>query len=381
MIAASIDDLRAAARRRLPRAIFDFIDGGAHAETTLRANRAAWDRHAFAPRTLVDVSTRTLATTVLGDRLDLPFLLAPVGLAGLFAREGELAAARAAEAAGTVSCLSTTAVASIEAVRGVTTKPFWFQLYALKDRGVTRELIARARAAGCSVLVFTVDLPVQGQRDRDVRNGFTMPPRVTVANAFDTLRRFGWLRDVLLGPRPTFGNLAGRLAEPEPFVTIAAHIARQFDASMTWSDLEWIREAWGGPLALKGILTVDDARRAADHGVNGIVVSNHGGRQLDGAPATLEVLPEIVDAVGDRIEVLFDGGIRRGQDVVKALALGARACLIGRAWAWGVAAGGEAGVARSIEILRREIDSTLALLGHTSVASLDRSVLRPVQRA
>jgi L-lactate dehydrogenase (cytochrome) len=372
----SVDDFRTVARRRLPRAIFDFMDGGAYSEATLRANRAAFERVTFRPRVMVDVAGRDLSTTVLGQTLAMPLVLAPVGLAGLFARSGEALALRAAERAGIVGCLSTTSVVSVEQARAATERPFWFQLYLMKDRGFTRALLERAQAQGCTTLIFTVDLPIQGQRDRDVRNGFTVPPRVTLTNALDVLRRVGWMRDVLAGPTLTFGNLAGLAPGKSDLTTLAAHIARTFEDAVSWRDLEWARGIWRGPIAIKGILTPEDARLAAEHGAEAIVVSNHGGRQLDGAPATLDVLPEIAAAVGDRIQILFDGGIRRGADVLKAIALGARACLIGRAWAYALGAGGEAGVTRALEILRKEMDVALGLLGRSSIGAIDRSAVR-----
>ena len=381
MHAVNINDLRLAAQRRLPRAIFDFIDGGSYDEITLRANRAELDRIGFSPRVLRDVSTRDLSTELFGERLPLPLVLAPIGLCGLAAPRGEILAARAAAARGLPFCLSTAAVCSIEEVAAATQRPFWFQLYVMRDRGLTRSLIERAQAAGCRVLVFTVDLPVTGQRDRDQHNGFTVPPRVTLSNALDMLRRPGWLREVLLGTRLTFGNFAGTSAgvgksESGGLMPLARHIARNMDSSISWKDIEWARSIWKGPIVLKGILSPEDARLAAEHGADAVVVSNHGGRQLDGAPAAIAALPAIVDAVGERMPVLFDSGVRRGQDVVKALALGARACLIGRAFVYGLAAQGEAGVTRAIDILSAEMDTTLALLGETALARLDRRVLR-----
>jgi L-lactate dehydrogenase (cytochrome) len=378
MRSVTIEDLRRIARRRLPRMVFDYVDGGAYDELTLRANRADFERLRFRPRALVDVSERDLSAVLFGTRLALPLVLAPIGLAGLVARRGEVQAARAAEAAGIPFCLSTASVCSIEEVRAATVKPFWFQLYMGKDRELARSLIDRARAAGCSALAFTVDVPVAGQRERDLRNGFTVPPRITPANALDTARRWRWMRDVLLGSRLTLGNVPH--SRSEGFLPLARLMLRNHDASKTWREFEWVRSLWPGPLLVKGVLTPEDARLAVAHGADGVVVSNHGGRQLDGAPSSISVLPSIVEAVAGQATILLDGGIRRGQDVLKALALGAHACLIGRAFVYGLAAGGEAGVRRAIEILAGEMDTTLALLGRRSLAELDGSALEPVER-
>ncbi len=375
MAIVSIEDLRERARARLPRSIFDFVDGGAYDEVTLRANRADLEAIRFAPRALVDVSSRDLSVELLGRRQALPLILAPSGNAGMLTRRGEVQAVRAADAAGVPMCLSTMSVCSLEDVQEAASHPLWFQLYVLKDRGMTQDMVERAQAAGCAALVFTVDLPVMGQRDRDVRNGFTVPPRITLANALDMLRRAPWIADVLLGPKVTYGNLvrsgghSGSKAGTG-LVSLAQHVKKNTDDSLSWKDVEWARRLWKGPMLLKGILSPEDAKLAAAAGMNGIIVSNHGGRQLDHGPSTITVLPRIVDAVGDRMDVLFDGGIRRGQDVVKAMALGARACLVGRAFLYGLAAGGEAGVTQALDILRREMDVTLALLGKRSFKEL-----------
>ncbi len=376
MAIASQEDLRRAARRRLPKAIFDFVDGGAGEEATLRANRRDFERVALVPRVLVDVSKRELATTVLGEPVSLPLLIAPTGLAGLVARKGEVLAARAAEAAGIPYCLSQMAACSIEEVQATTRTPFWFQTYLLKDRSINQSLIERARGAGCRVLVVTVDTKAQGVRERDIRNGFTVPPQVTWRNVLDLARRPRWIADVALGPRITFANLAGSAVGSGDIISIARFAQEQYDFSMDWSTIDWVRSLWQGKLAIKGILTPDDARRAVEHGVDGIIVSNHGGRQLDGVPSPLAALPDIVDEIGDRAEVILDGGVRRGGDVLKALAFGARACMTGRPFLWGLAAGGESGVAQAIELFRSEIDNNLALLGRPAVAELDRTVLR-----
>ena len=376
MQAINIDDLRMAAKRRLPRAIFEFIDGGAQDETTLRANREDFAKWRFRTRTLIDVSTRDQSITLFGQKHASPLILAPTGLAGLFSRRGELAAARAAEKHGVPYCLSTMSTCTIEEIARETTPPKWFQLYVLRDRDLTRSFIERARAAHCTALVLTVDTKVQGPRERDMRNGFTVPPRFSAGTILDFAWHYGWLFDVALGPRITFKNFIGSKAASTDAMTITQFIAGQYDLSVNWRDVEWFKSAWGGPLLLKGILTADDARLALDHGADGVIVSNHGGRQLEGAISAVQALPEIAQAVGDRLEVILDGGIRRGADVVRARALGAKACMIGRAWLYGLAADGQPGVERALEILRNEIDVTLTLLGRPTFAEIDRSILQ-----
>jgi isopentenyl diphosphate isomerase/L-lactate dehydrogenase-like FMN-dependent dehydrogenase len=375
--AVSVEDLRRLARRRLPRAVFDFVEGGAGDERTVARNRAALERLLFAPRVLVDVSKREQATTVLGERVATPVLVSPTGMAGLCWPRGEVAAARGAHEAGTVYTLSTHASCSIEQVAAGAPGPLWFQLYVWQNRDLTRSFIERARAAGYRALVLTVDVPIISRRERDLRNGFTVPPRITVRNGLDTLRRPRWIRRVLLGPRLTLANLVGAPGAPRTdIVTLGGVANRQVDPSVSWADLAWFRALWSGPLVLKGVLGAADARMAVDHGVDALIVSNHGGRQLDGAPASVEALPEIVDAVGTRAEVLMDGGVRRGADVVRALALGARAVMVGRPYLYGLAAGGQAGVRRVLQILQGEVDHTLALIGVPRVADLDRAALR-----
>jgi L-lactate dehydrogenase (cytochrome) len=376
-MAINIDDLRRLARRRLPRAVFDFADGGAEDEVTLRANRRDFGRLVFRPRVLVDVSKRDQTTTILGQTVTSPLILAPTGLAGMLSPRGEIAAARAASKRGIISTLSTLGACSIEDVAASASGPLWFQLYVMRDRDLTRSLVERASAAGYKALCLTVDLPVLGQRERDLRNGATIPPKITVRNVLDVLQRLPWLRGVLLGPPITFGNFVGTQAGlSTSAVSLWSYVNSQNDPSVDWDDLEWFRSIWSGPLAIKGIMSDEDARRAVDAGVDAIVVSNHGGRQLDSLPSAIEVLPEIVDAVGDRAEVILDGGVRRGTDVVKALCLGARACMVGRPFLYGLGAGGQAGAERAIEILQTEIDRTLALIGRPTLADLDRSAVR-----
>ena len=376
--AISIDDLRRLARRRLPRAVYDFIEGGAGDELTVTRNRAAFERLLFEPRILVDVSKREQSTVVLGERVATPVILSPTGMAGLSWPKGEVAAARGAHDAGTIYTLSTHSSCSIEEVAAGAPGPLWFQLYVWQNRDLTRSFVERARAAGYRALLLTVDVQVISRRERDLRNGFTVPPRVTARNVVDTLRRAGWVRRVLMGQRRlTLANLVGAPGAPRTdIVTLAGVANRQVDPSISWADLAWFRSLWSGPLLLKGVMTAADARRAAEHGIDGLVVSNHGGRQLDGTRATIEALPEIVDAVGNRMEVLLDGGVRRGADVVRALALGARAVMVGRPYLYGLATGGQAGVRRALEILANEVDHVLALTGVPRVADLEPGLVR-----
>ena len=373
----TIEDLRRRARRRLPRAVFDYMDGGAEEEVTLRANRRAFEQVQFRPRVLVDCGAPDLSTTVLGQRLGCPLILAPAGLVGIFWPDGDIAAARAAGRFGTIFSLSTVSVASLEEVSasgsGAT---LWFQLYVFRDRGLTRSMVERALDAGYQALCLTVDVPIAGARERDVRNGFTVPPRVTLRNVVDALQHPGFLREVLTGPPITFRNVSRATTSRTEAVSIAAYVNRQFDPTVTWADIAWLRSIWPRPLLLKGIMSAEDARLAVEYGVDGIVVSNHGGRQLDGLPATIEVLPEIADAVGGRLEILLDGGIRRGTDVAKALALGARACLIGRSYLYGLAAAGQHGAELAIGMLVKELERTLILLGRSSVGELDPTAVR-----
>ena len=377
-VPASVSDYRLLAQRRLPRAFFDYIDGGAYGELTLKANQADLDALKLHQRILRGASNIDTSVVVLGQKLAQPVILAPVGLAGIYARRGEVQAARAAQVAGVPFCLSTVSICSIEEVSSASTAPFWFQLYVIRDRGYARELLARAQAAGCTTLVFTVDLPVFASRYRDVRNGMTgRPPALArLARLWDILRHTGWLLDVPVGGKPlTFGNLAQAVPSAHSLEAMKDWVDAQFDPGVTWRDLGWLRENWTGHIVIKGVLDVDDARAAADAGASALVVSNHGGRQLDGAPSAISVLPRIVDDVGDRLEVLMDGGIRSGQDVAKALALGARAVMLGRAWAYALAARGEAGVAEVLAILRRELEVTMTLLGVERISDIGAGAL------
>jgi L-lactate dehydrogenase (cytochrome) len=375
-----IEDLRRQARRRLPRAVFDYIDGAAEDELTARRNRDYLQRLLFDPRVLVDVSSIDQSVTVFGQRLPTALILAPTGLCGMATNRGEVLAARAAMRSGSVFTLSSMSAVSIEDVMREAPGPHWFQLYVWRDRALTRRLVERAQNAGYRALMLTVDVPVAGQRERDLRNGATIPPRVTLRNALDSALKLGWLLRMARDPWIDFANLkeSGLGVKSAGGVAIGSYVNAQFDPSLNWDDLAELRRQWTGPLMLKGIMSAADARRAADYGVDGVVVSNHGGRQLDSAPGSIEVLPEIAAAVGGQMAVLFDGGIRRGSDAVKAVALGANACLIGRPYLYGLGAAGQIGAERAIEILRNEIARTLALLGRPALSALDASALRPI---
>jgi len=375
---ASPLDYRALARRRLPPFLFEYIDGGAYAEVTLRRNVAELEAIALRQRVLTDVSDLDLSTTLFGQRFALPVALGPIGLAGMNARRGEVQAARAAEAAGIPFCLSTVSACPLDEVADGVTEPFWFQLYMIRDRGFMRALLEKARALGCSALVFTVDMPVPGTRYRDYRSGLAGAPGLAGA-----LRRFGqaarhprWAWDVGVRGRPhVLGNVAPVLGRGSGLEDFLAWMRDNFDPSVTWRDLDFIRASWDGPLIIKGILDADDARAAADIGADGIVVSNHGGRQLDGVPATVRVLPAIADMVGGRMAVLADGGVRSGLDVVRMLALGADGVLLGRAWAYALAGAGQAGVVDLLRLIAAEMRVAMALTGRRDIASIDRTML------
>ena len=362
-----IEDLRQMAKRRVPRAIFEYVDRGSYDEVTLRANKNDLDAIALRQRVAIDVEHRSTATTLLGEAATMPVAIAPTGLTGLNWGNGEMLAARAAQRYGVPFTLSTMSICSIEDVAGFVDRPFWFQLYVMRDRGFAASLIERAKAAKCSALVLTLDLQIQGQRHRDIKNGLAVPPKLTLANALDVATKPAWALRVLAGKRKSFGNLDGYVKGADTLATLSQWIAGQFDPTLSWADVEWVRKLWGGKLILKGILDVEDAKIAAGTGCDAIVVSNHGGRQLDGAVSSIRALPEIAQAVGGRTEVLFDGGVRSGQDVLKAVALGARGCMIGRAFLYGLGAMGEAGVTSALEIIRRELDVSMALTGTRDV--------------
>ena len=370
-----IDDLRTLHKRRVPKAFFDYCDRGSYAEETLRANREDMQAIKFRQRILVDVSKRDLSTTILGEPSSMPLILAPVGLLGMQHGDGEIHACRAAQAAGIPFTQSTMSICSIEDIAGSVEKPFWFQLYVMKDRGFIKALVERAIAAKCTALCLTVDLQVIGQRHQDIKNGMSVPPEWSLSKLFDFATKPAWVQGVLQGKRRTFGNIAGHVKNTEDLTKLSAWTASQFDTSLNWKDVDWIRSIWPGKLIIKGIHDIEDAKLAVETGAQAMVVSNHGGRQLDGAPSSIHVLPGIADAVGDKIEIMFDGGIRSGQDVMRALALGAKSCMIGRAYAHGLGAGGQAGVAKAIDIIRNELLTTMGLCGVNTVAEIDRKVL------
>jgi L-lactate dehydrogenase (cytochrome) len=370
-----IADLRERARRKVPRAFFDYAESGSYNEETLRANRADLEAIKLRQRVLVDVSQRNLATTIVGQKIAVPIVLAPIGLCGMQHGNGEILSARAAHEAGIPFTLSTMSICSIEDVAQATGRPFWFQLYVIKDRGFSRDILGRATEAKCNALVLTVDLQVLGQRHRDIKNGMTVPPEIRISNIIDIATKPAWALSILAGKRKTFGNLAGHVKGMENVNSLAAWIGQQFDPALSWRDVEWIKSIWPGKLILKGILDVEDARTAVSLGADAIVVSNHGGRQLDGASSSIAMLPRVADAVGNDIELLFDGGIRTGGDILRALALGARACMIGRPYIYGLGAGGQAGVAKAIDILKKEFDVAMALTGTNTIKEIGGHVI------
>lgn len=378
MTPINIRDLQTLAKKRLPRLLYDYLDGGTHDELTLAANTADFAHLRFVPRVLNDVSKVDLSTTIFGEQLSMPLICGPVGSLGVLSRLGDIATAKAAEACGITSCLSTTAVSSVEDVTAARTNPIWFQLYVMNEPGHHQELIRRAKAAKCRALVLTVDTAIPATRERDVRHGYTYTAKMKPSNIIDMLTKVRWMQDVLMGPKLSFGSMPGGKGN---FKRIMSKAGGELIAKdLTWESFKAIRSMWDGPLVLKGILSPKDAVTALNYGADGIVVSNHGGRQLDGAISTIKALGPVVDAVNDKAVVMMDGGIRRGQDIVKALAMGAKVCLIGRGYAYGLAANGQAGVEQSIEILRNEMSSIMGMLGCTNVSQLDRSLLHTGER-
>ncbi|MCK6426959.1 MAG: alpha-hydroxy-acid oxidizing protein [Burkholderiaceae bacterium] len=376
-VITSIEDLRVLARRRVPRMFYDYVDTGSWTESTYFANEAAFRPIQLRQRVAVNLEHRSTATQMVGVDVKMPVALAPTGLTGMQHADGEILAARAAEAFGVPFTLSTMSICSIEDVAAHTRAPFWFQLYVMRDRGFIERLIERARAAGCGALVLTLDLQIIGQRHRDLKNGLSVPPRPTLANLVNMLAKPRWCLGMLGTKRRQFGNVIGHVDGVDDMASLGAWTNQQFDPRLNWRDVEWIKKRWGGKLILKGIQDVEDARLAVETGADALIVSNHGGRQLDGAQASIEALPAIVAEVGRRIEVHMDGGIRSGQDVLKAWALGARGTYIGRAFLYGLGALGEAGVTRALEIIHKELDLTMAFTGHTRLVDVDRSILVP----
>ena len=376
-IVTTIEDLRRLHQRRVPRMFYDYCDSGSWTESTYRDNSDALSRIRFRQRVAVDISARSLASTMVGQAVTMPVALAPTGLTGMQYPDGEIRAAQAAEAFGVPFTLSTMSICSIEDVAAHTSKPFWFQLYVMRDRDYIERLIGRAQAAGCSALVLTLDLQIMGQRHKDIHNGLSTPPRFNLKTLLDLGRRPGWCLRMLGTRRHGFGNVVGHVPGAENLTSLAQWSQSQLDPTLDWDDVAWIRSLWKGPLILKGIMDAEDARRALDSGAQALVVSNHGGRQLDGAPATIDVLPEIARAVGDQMEVWMDGGIRSGQDVLRALASGASATMIGRAFLHGLGAMGGAGVTRALEIIRNELDLSMAFCGVRDVQKVDGALLWP----
>ena len=377
----TIADLKTLARRRVPRMFFDYADSGAWTEGTYRANEEDYSRIKLRQRVLVDMTNRSLETTMIGEKASMPVALAPTGMTGMQHADGEMLAAKAAEEFGVPFTLSTMSICSIEDVASVTTKPFWFQLYVMKDRGFIERLIGRAKAAKCSALVVTADLQILGQRHKDIRNGLAAPPKPTLNTALQLITRPQWCLEMLGTKRRGFGNIVGHASNVSDLSSLGAWTAEQFDPRLSWDDIRWIKDLWGGKMIIKGILDEEDARAAADTGADAIIVFNHGGRQLDGAPSSISMLPKIVEAVGDRIEVHVDGGIRSGQDVLKAVALGARGTHIGRPFLYGLGSGGKAGVTKALEIIRKELDVTLALCGKRDIRQAGKDMLyRPEGR-
>ena len=373
----NIEDLRVLAVRRVPRMFYDYADSGSWTEGTYRANEADFHTIKLRQRVAVNMENRSTAVTMAGQAAKMPVVIAPVGLTGMQHADGEIHAARAAEKFGIPFTLSTMSICSIEDIAEHTSAPFWFQLYMMRDREAMVRMIERARAAKCSALVLTLDLQVIGQRHKDIKNGLTAPPRPTLRNIINLATKPRWCLGMMGTKRHTFRNLVGHVKGVSDMNSLAAWTNEQFDPRLSWEDVAWVKQQWGGKLILKGIMDVEDARLAVHSGADAIVVSNHGGRQLDGAPSSISALPAIVDAVGTQTEVWMDGGIRSGQDVLKAWALGARGTMIGRAMAYGLGAAGEAGVTRALQILHKELDVTMAFCGHTNIQTVDRNILLP----
>lgn len=376
-IITSIEDLRVLAKRRVPRMFYDYVDSGSWTESTYRANSDRLSGIQFRQRVALNIANRNLATTMAGQSASMPVALAPTGLTGMQHADGEILAARAAERFGVPFTLSTVSICSIEDIAENVSKPFWFQLYMMRNRQFITALIARARAAKCSALVLTLDLQIQGQRHKDLKNRLTAPPRLTAANVLNMMTKPRWCRGMLGTRRHAFGNIVGHVEGVGNMTSFASWVAEQFDPTLSWEDVKWIRRQWDGKLIIKGIMDVEDARLAAASGADALIVSNHGGRQLDGGAATVNLVGNIVDAVGDRLDVVLDGGVRRGTHVVKALAMGARACMIGRPYLYGLAAFGQPGVARVLALLRQETARTLALLGCAGVDEVARRHIVP----
>jgi len=379
-VITNVEDLRRVARKRVPRMFYDYADSGSWSESTYRANEEDFRPIRFRQRVAVSMHPRSVATKMIGEDVAMPVALAPTGLTGMQHADGEILAARAAEKFGVPFTLSTMSICALEDVAANTTKPFWFQLYVLRDREFVGRLIERAKAVKCSALMLTLDLQILGQRHKDLVNGLSAPPKPTIGNLINLATKPRWCWNMLKTSRREFGNIVGHVKGVKDMSSLSEWTQNQFDPSLTWDDVEWVKRKWGGKLILKGILDVEDAKLAARSGADALIVSNHGGRQLDGAPSSISALPAIADAVGDRIEVWMDGGIRSGQDVLKAVALGAKGTLIGRAFLYGLGAYGERGVTMALEMIRKELDISMAFCGRTRIQDVDRSILLPDSR-
>ncbi|MFY8104092.1 MAG: alpha-hydroxy acid oxidase [Ramlibacter sp.] len=377
-VITNIEDLRVLAQKRVPRMFYDYADSGSWTEGTYRANETDFDKILLRQRVAVNMEGRTTRTTMLGQDVAMPVAIAPTGMTGMQHADGEILGARAAKKFGIPFTLSTMSICSIEDIaKGTDNHPFWFQLYVMRDRDFVARLIDRAKAAHCSALVITLDLQILGQRHKDIKNGLSAPPKLTIPNIINLMTKPRWCLGMLGTPRRNFGNIFGHVKGIENMGSLAEWTAKQFDPALSWDDVEWIKKRWGGKIILKGIQDVEDARLAVESGANALVVSNHGGRQLDGAPSSISALPAIVDAVGNKIEVHMDGGIRSGQDVLKARALGARGTYIGRAFLYALGAMGEAGVTKALEIIHKELDLTMAFCGRTDINTVDKGILLP----
>ena len=376
-VITTIEDLRVLAEKRVPRMFYDYADSGSWTESTYKANESDFQKIKLRQRVAVNMENRTTATKMVGVDAKMPVCIAPVGLCGMQHADGEIKAAKAAEKFGIPFTLSTMSICSIEDIAQNTTAPFWFQLYMMRDREAMKKMIERARAARCSALVLTLDLQVIGQRHKDLKNGLTAPPKPTLANIINLMTKPRWCLGMAGTRRHTFGNLVGHVKAVSNMSSLASWTNEQFDPTLSWDDVKWVKEQWGGKLILKGIQDLEDAHLAVASGADAIVVSNHGGRQLDGAPSSISALPEIAQAVGDKMEVWMDGGIRSGQDVLKAWALGARGTMIGRAMVYGLGAMGEAGVTKALQIIHKELDITMAFCGHTNIQNVTTNILLP----
>ncbi|MEY2620343.1 MAG: hypothetical protein RIT26_163 [Pseudomonadota bacterium] len=376
-VITTIEDLRVLAEKRVPRMFYDYADSGSYTESTYRANESDYGKIKLRQRVAVNMEGRSTASTMVGQKVAMPVAIAPTGLTGMQHADGEILAARAAREFGIPFTLSTMSICSIEDVAKHAGEGFWFQLYVMKDRGFIERLIDRAKAAHCGALVLTLDLQILGQRHKDIKNGLSAPPKLTVKNIVNMMTKPRWCMGMLGTPRRQFGNIVGHVSGVADMGSLSSWTASQFDPALSWNDVQWIKDRWGGKLIIKGIMDAEDAKLAAQSGADALIVSNHGGRQLDGAPSSIEALPGIVDAVGSQIEVHVDGGIRSGQDVLKARALGARGTYIGRAMLYGLGAMGQAGVAKAIDIIHKELDTTMAFCGHTQIDRVTRDILLP----